>query len=106
MLMPKYIILDTTTTTTTTAATTTCESSQLGDSYCHDACNTAEFNFDDGDCCAPTLVDDWDSFCTECACIECVNRNSDSWCESRAGNCAITGTQNKCPLTCGSCTSD
>lgn len=35
------------------------------DIYCDDVCSTQEFAFDNGECCAETILDD---FCTDCLC--------------------------------------
>ena len=44
-----------------------CPSYWIGDQFCDDACNNAENNFDDGDCC----LEDEDAFdyCSICSCF-------------------------------------
>jgi len=41
-----------------------------GDGYCDDGNNSEECGFDGGDCCASEKKDEWDKYCTECACKE------------------------------------
>lgn len=45
----------------------------LGDSYCDDANNVAECDFDQGDCCESKRQGNqyWDAFCQECIPMQC-----------------------------------
>ena len=42
------------------------DSPLIGDGYCHDEINTAEYNYDGGDCCGSCVNK---IFCTNCSCI-------------------------------------
>ena len=59
-----------TTTTTTTPSPGGCNPAWVGDNYCDDVCNDNENNHDDGDCCAPHAVTDWDKWCQTCECLQ------------------------------------
>lgn len=37
--------------------------------YCDDACNTAKYNFDNGDCCG-NINSKWDQYCEKCECLQ------------------------------------
>ena len=46
-----------------------CIEQYLGDFYCDDANNNEACAFDHGDCCNNDAVQ-WDTYCTECACLD------------------------------------
>merc|ERR1712203_788493 len=57
-------------TTTTTTTIKGCGSPQwANDENCDDENNTAECNFDGGACCNNNIVG-WDTYCTDCECLQ------------------------------------
>ena len=81
----------------------------VGNSYCDDENNNAECNFDNGDCCPPHGLDNWDQHCTACECKErdgdgkCDDEKSQKWCNKNKKKCSEEKIYKKCMKTCERC---
>lgn len=61
-----------------------CTKERVGDGVCNDNCNTAEFQYDDYDCCSIFI---WSEQCIDCSCHLSGVRHPDFLCSAhRAGN--------------------
>jgi len=62
-----------------------------GDNYCDDFMNNEGCAFDGGDCCQDSPIDNWDTYCKDCECLEpCENDKphwfDDGWCDDYLNN--------------------
>ena len=99
--------------TTTTPPPATCNSNYIGDNFCDDACNNKENNYDDGDCCAPHALTNWNQYCQACECRVCRTDSclcEDNWpkkkCSKKcnAKKCSKSKTcKTNCKESCNLC---
>ena len=75
----------------------------IGNGFCDDATNTANCNFDGGECCDPNTNNDW---CQDCICYEDLNCNGpldligNGKCNDETNNAECNFDGGDC---CGSC---
>ena len=75
----------------------------IGNGFCDDATNTANCNFDGGECCDPNTNNDW---CQDCICYEDLNCNGpleligNGYCNDQTNNAECNFDGGDC---CGSC---
>ena len=70
-----------------------CHLPNIGDGYCDDSTNTAECNYDGGDCCN---INSWYLYCKECICYPEAPQNPN---DKKIGYLEL----NEEPVTCYTC---